>query len=194
MPYPVAHVLFFVFCICTVAVYVTARELFRKELSFRGSKQILLLLFVGGLCSLFPDSIVVYNFLVKGTMEHCWIGPIPTHSLLFSFSAILFGTFVGYAAYRRFGMAAYMGLFAEAAFLSHLLLDDIDEGGMLYLYPIYNKPISVFSYMSVGFMEVDLFHYLIASFVSVFFVCGVFMMALFALNRFGFEFRYRLEK
>ncbi len=194
MPYPVAHVLFFVFCIGAVAVYATVGPLFRKELSSGDVKKILLLLFVGGLCSLFPDSIVVYNFLVNGTLEHCWIGPVPTHSLLFSSSAILFGTFVGYAAYRDFGKGAYMGIFAEAAFLSHLILDDIDEGGMIYLYPIYNRPISVFSYMSVGFIEVDLFHYLIASLVSVFFVCGIFMMALFALNHLGFDFSYRSEK
>ncbi|WP_440956438.1 metal-dependent hydrolase [Methanosarcina sp. Mfa9] len=194
MPYPVAHVLFFVFCICAVAVYVTVGELFRKELSLRGIKQILLLLFVGGLCSLFPDSIVVYNFLINGTLEHCWIGPIPTHSLLFSFSAILSGAFIGYVVYRNFGKAVYMSLFAEAAFLSHLLLDDIDEGGVVYFYPIYNQPISVFSYMGVGFLEVNLVHYLIASFVSVFFIYTIIMMALFALNRFGFEFRFRSEK
>lgn len=194
MPYPVAHVLFFVFCICAVAVYGTAGAIFRKELSSRDRRKILLLLFVGGLCSLLPDSIVVYSYLVNGTMEHCWIGPIPTHSLFFSFSAILFGTFVGYAAYRRVGMAAYMGLFAEAAFLSHLLLDDIDEGGVNYFYPIYNKQVSVFSYMGTGFLEVDIFHYLMASFVSVFFIFITIMMALFALNRFGFEFRHRSEK
>ena len=194
MPYPVAHVLFFVFCIGAVAVYATVGPLFRKELSAADVKNIMLLLFVGGLCSLFPDGIVVYNFLVNGTLEHCWIGPVPTHSLLFGSSAIFFGTFVGYAAYRDFGKGAYMGIFAGAAFFSHLLLDDIDEGGMLYLYPIYNKPISVFSYMSVGFIELDLFHYLIASFVSVFFVCAIFMMALFALNRLGFDFSYRSEK
>ncbi len=136
MPYPVVHVLFFVFCINAVAVYATVRSLFRRELSFRGSMNLLLLLSVGSLCALFPDIMIVYNLLVNGTMEHCWIGPVPTHSLLFSFPAILFGIIAGYAIYRKLGKAIYLGLFAEAAFLSHLLLDDISEGGCEYLYPI----------------------------------------------------------
>ena len=185
MPYPVVHVLFFVFCISAVAVYATIRSLFRRELSFKSSMHLLLLLSVGSLCALFPDIMAVYNLFVNGTMEHCWIGPVPTHSLLFSFPAILFGIFAGYAVYRNFGKAIYLGLFAEAAFLSHLLLDDIGEGGCEYLYPLYNKNISVFSMMDVSFQETGLFHYLIISFVSVFFICFVIMMALFALNQFG---------
>jgi hypothetical protein len=59
---------------------------------------------------------IVYNLLVNGTIEHCWIGEVPTHSLLFSSSAILFGTFAGYIAYREIGKAIYLGLFGEAAF------------------------------------------------------------------------------
>ena len=96
--------------------------------------------------------------------------------------------------YRKFGKAIYLGLFAEAAFLSHLLLDDISEGGCEYLYPLYDKNISVFSMMDVSFQETGLFHYLIKSFVSVFFICSIIMMALFALNQFGFEFKYKSEK
>ena len=30
-----------------------------------------------------------YNLLVKGTMEHRWIGTVPTHSLVFSSSTII---------------------------------------------------------------------------------------------------------
>ena len=48
--------------------------------------------------------------------------------------------------------------------------------------------------MDVGFQENGLFHYLIKSFVSVFFICFVIMMALFALNQLGFEFKYKSEK
>ncbi|MCQ1535875.1 metal-dependent hydrolase [Methanosarcina sp. KYL-1] len=194
MPYPVAHALFFVFFIGAAGVYALVGPLFRGELSSGDAKRILLLLFAGGFSSLFPDLIVVYNLIVKGTMEHCWIGPFPTHSILFSFSAVLFWGVVGYAVYGKFDRAAYLGLFAWAASLSHLLLDDIDEGGIYYFYPVYDKQVSVFSYMGLGFSEVSLFHYLIASFVSVFFISVIIMMALFALSHFGFEFRYRSEK
>ena len=194
MPYPVVHVLFFVFCINAVAVYAAVRSFFRRELSFKSSMHLLLLLSVGSLCALFPDIMIVYNLFVNGTMEHCSVGPVPTHSILFSFPAILFGTITGYAIFREPGRAIYLGLFAEAAFLSHLLLDDISEGGCEYLYPLYDKDISVFSMMDISFQETGLFHYLIASFVSVFFICCIIMMALFALNQFGFEFKYKSEK
>lgn len=194
MPYPVAHVLFFVFCISAVAVYATVRSIFHRELSFKDLPQLLLLLFVGSLSTLFPDITAVYNLLVNGNLEHCWIGSVPTHSFLFGFSAILFGTLVGYFAYRKFDKAIYLGLFAESAFLTHLLLDDVGEGGCNYLYPVYDGRISIFSLIDAGFQENGLILYLIKSFVSVFFVCFVIMMALFALNQLGFEFKYRPEK
>ena len=194
MPYPVSHVLFFVFCVSAVAVYAIVRSIFRREISSRDLLQLLPLLFVGSLCTLFPDIMIVYNLPVNGTFEHCWIGPIATHSLLFSSTAILFGTLVGYLAYRKFGKAIYLGLFGEAAFLTHLLLDDIGEGGCEYLDPIYNGKISIFSLLDVSFRETGLFSYMIASFISVFFVCVVIMMALFALDKLGFEFKYKPEK
>lgn len=194
MPYPVVHVLFFVFCINAVAVYATVRSLYRRELSFRGSMNLLSLLSVGSLCALLPDIMIVYNLPVNGTMEHCWVGAVPTHSLLFSFSAILFGIIAGYAIYRKISKALYLGLFAEAAFISHLLLDDISEGGCEYFYPIYNKTISIFSMMDVSFRETGFHHYLMSSFVSVFFICSIIMMALFALSKYGFEFKYKSEK
>lgn len=194
MPYPVVHVLFFVFCINAVAVYAAARSLFRRELSFRDSTHLLLLLSVGSLCALLPDIMIVYNLPVNGTMEHCWVGTVPTHSLLFSFPAILLGIIAGYAIYRKVSRALYLVLFTEAAFISHLLLDDISEGGCEYFYPVYNKSISVFSMMDVSFRGTGLFHYLTASFVSVFFICSVIMMTLFALSKYGFEFKYKPKK
>jgi hypothetical protein len=195
MPYPVVHVLFFLFCIGAVAIYAITGPLSRRELSFRDARKLLLLAFVGGLCTLFPDIMVVYNIVINRTLEHCSVGSIPTHSLLFSSTAILFGGLVGYAAYREFSKAVYMAIFAESAFLTHLLLDDIAEGGCEYLYPLYSRPISVFSIMDTGFAEAgSLFHYLAISIVSVFCVFIVILMALFALNKFGFDFVYRKEK
>lgn len=194
MPYPVVHVLFFVFCISAIAVYATVVSFLHRELSLRDSIPILLLLFVGSLFALFPDIPAVFNFLLNGNLRHCMIGSVPTHSFLFGSSAILLGTLTGYIAYREFGRAISLGLYAEAAFLSHLLLDDISEGGLYYLYPIYNRSIGIFSLMDAGFQENGLFMYLTKSFVSVFFISLIIMMALFALNRLGFEFRYRPEK
>jgi hypothetical protein len=194
MPYPVVHVLFFVFCIGAGAVYATTRSFFRGELSRKSSMHLLLLLFVSSICSLFPDIVIVHSLLVKGTMEHCWIGPIPTHSIIFSIPAVLFGIIAGYALYRKLDKAMYLGILAEAAFASHLLLDDISESGCEYLYPLYEKKISVFSMMDVSFRGTGLFNYLTTSFISVFFIFLVIIMALFALSKYGLELKYRTEK
>lgn len=166
----------------------------RKELSLSDSIPVLLLLFIGSLFALFPDVTVVYNLLVNGNLEHCWIGPVPTHSFLFSSLAFLFGIIAGLIAYRKFSKAIFVGIFAEAASLSHLLLDDAGEGGLNYFYPIYPGKISEFSLMDVSLQGTGLFNYLLKSFVSVFFFSFIMMMALFALRQFGFDSRYRSEK
>jgi LexA-binding, inner membrane-associated putative hydrolase len=194
MPYPVVHVLFFVFCISAAAVYAVIRSSFRRELLLSDSIQIIFLLSIGTLSALLPDVPAVYNLIVNDNAGHCWIGPVPTHSILFSFSALIYGTLAGLIAYGKFRKAIFVGLFAEAAFLSHLWLDDAHDGNCAYLYPIYNKSISVFSLMAVTYPESDLFHYLIKSFISVFFIAFIIMIALFALSQLGFEFRYRSEK
>jgi hypothetical protein len=85
MPYPVAHLLFFIFCINAIAVCAAVRSIFHRELSFTSSMRLMLLLLVGSLCSLFLEMPIVYNLLVNCTMGHSWIGTVPTHSLLFSF-------------------------------------------------------------------------------------------------------------
>jgi len=194
MPYPVAHVLFFVFCISAVAVYAVIRSIFKGELSLRAIPSLLLLMFTGSLCTLFPDIMAVYNVFVNGNLGHCWVGPIPTHSLLFSSSAIVFGMLVGYFAYRRIDKAIYLGMFAEAAFLTHLLLDDVSENGINYLYPIYDGTIKLSSWMDSGFQENGLILYILKSFVSVFIISSVIMLALFSLNKLGFEFKYKSNK
>lgn len=191
MPYPVVHVLFFVFFICAAAVYTATRSFYCRELSLKDLRNIVLLLLTGSFFALLPDIPAVFNFIIDGNLEHCYIGSVPTHSFLFSSSAILLGTITGYIAYRKFGRALFLGIFAEAAFLSHLLLDDFSEGGFNYLYPIYNGRVSIFSLMDAGFKENGLFIYLTKSFISVFFISLIIMMALFALNELGFEFRYK---
>ena len=191
MPYPVVHILFFVFCINAITVCAAVRSIFHRELSFTSSMRLLLVLLVGSLCSLFPDMPIVYNLLVNCTMGHSWIGTVPTHSLLFSSSAVIFGTFAGYIAYREIGKAIYLGLFGEAAFFSHLLLDDACGANCIYFYPVYNKAISIFSLMNISFQETGFLRYLIISSVSVSFICFFIMMTFFSLNQFGFELKYR---
>jgi hypothetical protein len=183
MPYPVVHVLFFVFCISAAVVYAAVKSFLHRELSLRDSIPILSLLLVGSLFALFPDIPAVSSFLINGNLKHAVIGSVPTHSFLFGSSAILLGTLIGYIAYREFGRAIYLGLYSEAAFLSHLLLDDATERGVYYFYPIYKGRISIFSLMDAGFMENGLFMFLTKSFVSIFFISLIIMMALFALNR-----------
>jgi inner membrane protein len=118
------------------------------------------------------------------------VGSVPTHSLFFGFVAFTFAFMLGYIAYRNVSKALSVGIFAEAAFLSHLLLDDIAEGGLTYLYPVYNEPMSIFAFMNVKFSGVDFFYYNFACFVSVFFIFCVMFMALLALKNLGFGFRY----
>ncbi|WP_445474892.1 metal-dependent hydrolase [Methanococcoides methylutens] len=194
MPYPVAHVMFFVFCICAISVYTTLVALLRRDISSREIGHILLLLSIGSFFALYPDIMAAYNIIVNDNLEHCYIGSTPTHSLLFSSSAILFGAIIGYVLYREFGRALYMGLFAFSASLSHLLLDDLEGTGIHYLYPISSREINVFSYIGVGFTRDDIIHSLLAAHAPIIFIAAVMMLALFALNHLGFEFRYRSEK
>jgi membrane-bound metal-dependent hydrolase YbcI (DUF457 family) len=137
---------------------------------------------------------IIYNLPVNGTIGHCWIGSIPTHSLIFSSFAILLGALAGYIAYRKVAKALYLGMFGEAAFSFHLLLDDACGASCYYFYPIYNERISIFPFMNIGFQEAGLLNYLITSFVSVSFICLLIMMTLFSLHKFGFEFKYKLKE
>lgn len=186
--------MFFVFCICAVAVYTTIAGLLRREITTEHISHSLVLLIIGSFFALYPDITVVYSIIVHGTLEHTTIGPVPTHSLLFSASAVLLGAIVGYTIYGDFGKAVYMGLFAESASLSHLLLDDIAKGGINYFYPISDRAISVFSHMDIGIACGDRINYMLASYAAVLYICVVMVLALLALDNLGFEFRHRSEK
>ncbi|MEZ5336030.1 MAG: metal-dependent hydrolase [Methanolobus sp.] len=190
MPYPAFHLSFFIFCISLVGLFAIAGSGFRREISFKDVKHLSLLFAVGSVGSVFPDVPAVWNFILHGTMQHTRIGSFPTHSLLFSFVAFAIAFLLGYIIYRDNSRAISLGIFAEAACLSHLLLDDIAEGGLSYLYPVYNKPMSIFAFMDVSMSDVNFFYYNFACFVSVFFIFCVMFMALFALKDLGFGFRY----
>ncbi|MEL4306140.1 metal-dependent hydrolase [Methanococcoides sp. LMO-2] len=194
MPYPIAHVMFFVFCICAVAVYTTVAGLLRRTITTEQTPRLLLLLLIGSFFALYPDITAPYNYLVHGTLEHTTVGLVPTHSLLFSFSALLFGVLIGYAIYREFARALYVGLFAESASLSHLLLDDLAGARIYYFYPISDIAFSVFSRVDVELACMNRIYYMLSSYVVVLFISFVIMLALFSLSHLGFEFRYRSEK
>lgn len=193
MPYPIAHTMFFVLCISAVMIFALLRAFYRKELTRKNYMHILLLLFVGSAGALLPDIMAAYGILTGGSIAHCTIGPVSTHSLLFGSSAVLFGMSVGYAAYRDSIKAAYMGVFAGSAFLSHLLLDDLAGYEMDYLYPFY-RPISMFSYVDAEVSRTNFLYYELASYALVLSIFFVIMIALFALSNLGFEFRYKSDK
>ncbi|WP_319507395.1 metal-dependent hydrolase [uncultured Methanolobus sp.] len=190
MPYPAFHLSFFIFCISLVGVFAIAGSGFRREIGFKDVKHLSLLLFVGSIGSVFPDVPAVWNYLLYGNLQHTMIGPVPTHSLFFGLVAFILALTLGYILYRNISKASSLGIFAEAAFLSHLLLDDIADGGLTYLYPVYNEPLSIFAFMDVSIAHVDFFYYNFACFVSVFFIFCVMFMALLALKDLGFGFRY----
>ncbi len=190
MPYPAFHLSFFIFCISLVGVFAIAGSGFRREIGFKDVKHLSLLLFVGSIGSVFPDVPAVWNYLLYGNLQHTSIGPVPTHSLFFGLVAFILALTLGHMIYRNISKASSLGIFAEAAFLSHLLLDDIADGGLTYLYPVYNEPLSIFAFMNVRLSGVDFFHYNFACFVSVFFIFCVMFMALLALKDLGFGFRY----
>ena len=195
MPYPFAHFMFFMYCFSAVAVYTTIRSNLHHTLTLKDNLHILLLILVGGVSSLLPDIPAVYNYFVNGNLHHTMLWIVPTHSLFFSYFAFMAAVLIGYIVYRDIDRAAFLGVFAEAAFLSHLLLDDIAEGGLTYLFPLYNETISVFSFVDVKFASVDFLYYNVACFVAIFFISCVMLMAIFALNKLGFEFEYKsLEK
>ena len=193
MPYPFAHFMFFMYCFAAVGVYSSIQNLLKHQLSIKDSMHILILITVGGIASLLPDIPAVYNYIVNDNLQHVRIGEIHTHSFFFSYFAFMGAVFIGYIIYRNIDKAAYLGVFAESAFISHLILDDMAEGGLSYLYPIYNEPISVFSYMNVQFSGVDFLYYNLACLVSIIMLLSIMFMTLFALNQLGFEFDYRSD-
>ncbi|WP_094226596.1 metal-dependent hydrolase [Methanolobus psychrotolerans] len=190
MPYPAFHLAFFMFCISLVGIFAIAGSGFRREIRFKDVKHLSLLFVVGSVGSVFPDVPAVWNYILYGNLHHTMIGTVPTHSLFFGLVAFILTLALGYLIYRNISKASSLGIFAEAAFLSHLLLDDIADGGLTYLYPVYNEPLSIFVFMNVKLSGVNFFYYNFACFVSVFFIFCVMFMALLALKDLGFGFKY----
>ena len=190
MPYPVVHMMFFVLCISLPGLFSFAQTALSSGVYRRDWWNLLLLLSIGAFFSLLPDIPAVWNYFLFGNLDHGMAGPVPTHSLVFGIVAFCSAFVLGLLAYRQRDRALALGMYAEAAFLSHLLLDDIAEGGLSYLYPFYDKPMSMFSYVNVKYSGIDFQGYNTAGIVSVFFIFCVLLMALMALNYLGFGFKY----
>jgi inner membrane protein len=55
MPYPIFHLMFFVFCISLVGVFAVLTSSFMREISLRDTGHLGMLFIVGSIGSLFPD-------------------------------------------------------------------------------------------------------------------------------------------
>lgn len=190
MPYPAGHLIFFVLLLFPIALYGFAKAFRRGKLQRSDWWYFLVLFGIGSFFSLFPDVSAVINLLLYGARgDHCNIGTLPTHSLLFASIAFVGGVLPGMVLYRQWHKALVVGVFAEAASLSHLLLDDMDGGIITYLYPLYNEPFSLFPYLNTGLSAMGVMYYVTALAGLLSFVLVV-LMAFLSLRYLGFGFTY----
>lgn len=191
MPYPIVHIMFFVFCLFSPALYGFANTARSEGVHWTDWWHLILLLMIGCFFSLFPDIPAVWNYLLYGTLSHTMVGPVPTHSLMFCSLAFFSAAIIGEMLYLDWGRAIALGVFAWAASLSHLLLDDVARGSINYLYPFYSGSMNLFSYVDVDLAEVNFIYYNLAGIVMVIFISSVMFMTLVSLNYLGFGFRYK---
>jgi inner membrane protein len=151
---------------------------------------LLLLLCIEGFFSLLPDIPAVWNYFLFGNLNHGMAGPVPTHSVLFCSLAFFGAAFLGQLLYRHRGKAVALGILAEATTLFHLLLDDLDDGVITYLYPVYNQPFSLFTFLFTRPINVGVLHYTFAVVVGVFLFVFVLVMAYTSLKYLGFGSKY----
>ncbi len=191
MPYPLGHLTFFVLLLFPVALYGFAKAFRQGKVQRSDWWYFLALLAIGSFFSLFPDISAVINLILYGARgDHCTIGSFPTHSLLFSSIAFVGGVIPGMVMYRQRNKALAVGVFAAAASLFHLILDDIDDGIITYLYPLYSEPFSLFPLLSGGPSEMGILYYGFMVIVGAFSIVLVLLMAFLSLRYLGFGFRY----
>ncbi|WP_214044942.1 hypothetical protein [Methanomethylovorans sp.] len=191
MPYPAGHITFFILLLFPVALYGFIQA-FRKGKVQRSDWFYLLILFaIGSFFSLFPDISAVINLLLYGARgDHCTIGSLPTHSLLFASIAFVGGVIPGMVMYRQWNKALAVGVFAEAASLFHLILDDLDKGIISYLYPLYSKPFSLFPFLNMVPSEMGILYYAFTVIIGALSFILVVLMSILSLRYLGFGFRY----
>lgn len=191
MPYPVVHLMFFVFCLSSSALYGFVNTARREGVHWTDWWHLILLLMLGGFFSLLPDIPAVWNYLLHGNLEHTMAGPIPTHSLVFCSLAFFSTALLGQLLYRHRGKAVALGVFTWAASLSHLLLDDVAGAGISYLYPFYDGSMNLFSYMNIDLSEVNFMYYNLAGMVTVMIISSILLMTIWSLNYLGFGYKYQ---
>jgi inner membrane protein len=191
MPYPPVHLTLFVLLLVPIALYGFAQAVRQGKVQRKDWGHLLLLLAIGGFFSLFPDISAVWNLLVYGKLGgHCMIGSFPTHSILFSIIAIVSGFLIGMLVYKQQNKALALGLFALATTLFHLLLDDLDDGVITYLYPVYNEPFSLFTFLYTNPTNMGFLNYAVAVAAGVFSFAIVLVMNYASLKYLGFGPRY----
>ena len=92
--------------------------------------------------------------------------------------------------YRQRNKALAVGVFAVAASLFHLILDDLDNGIISYLYPLYSEPFSLFPLLSADPSEMGILYSGFTTIVGVLSIVLVVLMAFLSLRYLGFGFRY----
>lgn len=191
MPYPHIHIIFFLSIFAGVLIYIAIQANLRKELCKKDNLNLLFIIAISSFCALLPDIPFIYNFILYESSAHLTLGPVYTHSIFFGLSALAFAYIAGYIYYKNSKKIASLAILGLAAFLSHLLADDMSYGHVQYLYPIYNKPISLFSNANVSIARTDLAIYNLSWLIIVLFFLTIMLLSLFALNNLGFEFKYR---
>lgn len=191
MPYPIVHLMFFVLCLSSSALYGFANTARSEGVHWTDWWHLILLLILGGFFSLLPDIPAVWNYLLYGTLSHTMAGPVPTHSLVFCSLAFFSAAFIGQLLYRHRGKAVALGVFAWAAALSHLFLDDVAGGAITYFYPLDSRSMNLFSYVDVDLAEVNFMYYNLAGIITVLFISYILLMTIWSLNYLGFGYRYQ---
>jgi hypothetical protein len=191
MPYPHIHILFFLIVFEGALIYTAIRAKLRGELSRKENMDILFITAVASLSALLPDIPFLYSYILYESSAHLALGPIYTHSIIFGLTAVAFGFLAGYIHYKNCSKAVYLAILSLAAFLSHLLLDDMSYGSVQYLYPVYNKPISLFSYANVALTRTNLLLYNLAWLLIVLIFLTIMILSLYSLSKLGFEFKFQ---
>lgn len=191
MPYPLVHLMFFVFCLSSSALYGFVNTARNEGVHWTDWWHLILLLMLGGFFSLLPDIPAVWNYLLHGNLEHTMAGPIPTHSLVFCSLAFFSTALLGHLLYRHWGKAVALGVFTWAASLSHLLLDDVAGGAIHYFYPLHDRSMNLFSYVNIDLSDVNFMYYNLAGIISVLFIASILLMTIWSLNYLGFGYKYQ---
>jgi hypothetical protein len=191
MPYPYVHILFFFGVFAAPAIYAAIQMVIKRELHSKEGRIIFLILLLGSFCAMLPDIPFTWNYLLYEKMEYWSIGSMPTHSLLFGTTAFAIAAITGYLYFKDLKKASALGLFGYAAFLSHLLADDLQSGSIVYLYPVQTKPISIFASANVKIANTNFPEFDRAWIIIALFFIAIMILSLFALSQLGFEFKYQ---